>query len=100
MRGGRMCRENLENLLAVLHAACSFDFMAQNGFLAIIMEERAENEASTLPWAVDGPAGKAARNLAYIVLSVAAIDTQRVELHKLSRIVLVQAETFSLLAIE
>ena len=50
-----------------------------------------EAEAAALPRLLDRPAGERARDLGDVLLRVAAVDAERVQLHQLAAVVLVQA---------
>ena len=54
------------------------------------MDIPSEREATTLRAARDGPTRQRARHVDHILLRVAAVYAQRVQLHQLSRVVLVQ----------
>ena len=47
-------------------------------------------EAAALPRVVDRPAGERARHFGDVLLRVAAVDAERVQLHQLAAVVLVQ----------
>src|SRR5271166_4477185 len=64
------------------------------------MQTRLVNEASAPVWLVDGPARKNARHQGHILLGVASVDAERVQLHQLARVVLIESVgTFLLIAL-
>ena len=84
-------REDVEHLLAVGLAAARLDDVAEHHLLAGVVQARVEREAAALPRAVDRPAGERARHLGDVLLRVAAVDAERVQLHQLAAVVLVEA---------
>src|SRR5205085_759422 len=109
--GGRGVRdEYVQDLLAVLHASAARNLLAEHNLLAVVVEARREEEgagAAVLSGVVavdaaaarlvDSPAGERARNLLHVLLRVAAVNAQRVQLHQLACVVLVDAALLSLL---
>src|SRR2546425_272207 len=57
---------------------------------ALIVARGAEDEAPALLRPVDGPAGEAARHLHHVLLGIAAVHPEGVQLHQLARVVLVE----------
>src|SRR5436309_1076971 len=64
---------------------------AKHDLGAVIVHPRTVHKTAALKRTIDGPAREAARDLLNIFLCVAAIDAQRMELHQLAGIVLVDA---------
>ena len=96
MRGGRMCRQELKHFHSIFHPALALNLAAQNHFFTVVVQARAENESPALARAIDGPTGKAARDVPHVLLSVAAVHAQGVEFHQLAPVVFVQAAAFRL----
>src|ERR1051325_25745 len=86
-----MARENIENHLAVLFAAARRNLMAEHHLFAIVVHPRAEDELAAPARLIYGPTREAAGDFLHVLLSVAAFDPQRVKLHQLARVVLVDA---------
>ena len=86
-----MPRQDVEDLFAVAFAAAGFDDVAEHDLLAGIVQARIEAEAAAEPRRLNRPAGERARDLGDVLLRVAAVDAERVELHQLAPVVLVQA---------
>src|SRR5439155_10649761 len=77
--------------LAVVRAAARGYPQAEDGLLAAVVHERTEDEARGVARTVDRPARERARHLGDVLLRVAAVDAERVQLHQLARVVLVEA---------
>ena len=60
-------------------------------FVPVVVHLRAEDEAAALLRAIDRPARQDARDFDHVLLRVAAVHAERVQLHQLARVVLVQA---------
>src|SRR5258708_3986032 len=106
-----MMRKNVEHHQSVFFAATRRYFVTQYDFLAVIMNGRPESERARIitnhvghprinyclssgartSRSNDGPTRETARNLLHVLLRVAAVDTQRVQLHQLTRIVFINA---------
>src|SRR5262249_1997675 len=82
--------EDVEHLLAVGLAAARFDHVAEHDFLAGIVEARIEPEAAAKPRVLDRPPREGARDLGHVLLRVAAVHAERVQLHQLAAVVLVE----------
>src|SRR5205814_5440515 len=83
--GGGVAGEHVEDGLAVLHLTARRDHSAQNGLFTAVMEVRVELKLPAVAPSAYSPAGQAASHLGDILLSVAAIDSQRMQLQKLAR---------------
>ena len=81
--------EHIEDCLAVALAA-ALDRSPEDDLGAVVVRGRPEHEARVLAGAVDRPAGEGPRHLGDVALGVAAVDAQRVQLHQLARVVLVE----------
>src|SRR5262249_58012038 len=90
VRGRRVFGEDVEDLFAVPFAA-RLDDMSQHDFLPVVVPAWIEREASALPRPIDRPAGERARHFRYVMLCVAAVDAERVQLHQFAPVVLVEA---------
>ena len=66
--------------------------MPQHPLLTLVMRQRPVEEAPALLRAVDGPAGEAAGHLDHVLLRVAPILSQDVQLHDLPGVVLVEPQ--------
>jgi len=88
--------QDVEDLLTVLLSAAGFDPVAKHQLLAVVVHPRLEAEAAALAGVRDGPARERARDFLYVLLRVAAVDPERVELHQLACVVLVQPARRSL----
>jgi len=66
------------------------DHLAQDALGPAIVGRRAEDEAAALLGPVDRPAGEAARDLDHVLLRVAAVHSEGVQLHELAGVVLVE----------
>src|SRR5207237_6820807 len=56
-----------------------------------VVETRREPKSAPLPRALDRPAREGARDLGNVLLRVATVDAERVQLHQLAAVVLVEA---------
>ncbi len=81
--------ENVQHVLAVFPTTARFDLVTEHDLLARIVHSRLEAEAATLARTGNGPTGKAPRHGDHVVLRVAAVDAERVQLHQLATVVLV-----------
>src|SRR5258706_16472960 len=86
-----MLRQYLEHARSIVNAAACRDRDAEHGLHAVIVHPGAINKGAPLKRTIDRPAGEAARALLHVLLSVTAVDPQRVEFHKLSSVVLFDA---------
>src|SRR5262249_2898472 len=62
-----------------------------DGLGASVVHPGPEDEARTLVQPIDSPAGQATRNLLHVLLSIAAVNSQGVQLEQLARVVLVDS---------
>jgi hypothetical protein len=91
VRRGRMPRQNIQHLLAVFDAAAGRDHVAQHDLLALVVQLVVVEEAAAFTRLLNAPAGEAARHFGDVFLRVAAVHAERVQLHQLAPVVLVQA---------
>ncbi len=84
-------RENVEHLFAVVLAAARLDSVTEHDLLALVVQLRHEAEAAALARVRDRPAGERARDFGDVLLRVAAVDAERVQLEQLAPVVLVQS---------
>ena len=84
-----MVREDIDRLKAILLAAARGDFVAEHGLLAEVVHERREHEFG-IGRVANRPAGEAARHRDHVVLRIAALDAERVQLHHLAAVVFVE----------
>ena len=85
-----MTREDVEDVLAVAHAAL-VDHVSKDDLPTVVMAARREPERAILAGMLDRPAGEGARDFGDVVLRVPAVHAERVELHQLAAVVLIQA---------
>src|SRR5258708_28883571 len=71
-------------------AACGY-FDSKNLFRAVVVLSRIVKENAFFVWLAYRPAGKAASDLLDILLRVSAVNTERVKLHQLAGVILVNA---------
>ena len=88
-RRRRSTRDDVEHFLAFLDAAAGRELLPEDRLLARVVDRRIEDELAGLP--VERPSGERARDFLHVLLRVAAVDAERVQLHQLARIVLVEA---------
>ena len=81
--------QQIEHALAILDPAAGRDAVAEDGLRAAVVHHRREAEAG-FGGAADRPPGERSRHLDDVLLCVAAIDAQRVQLEQLARVVLVE----------
>src|SRR6266404_822144 len=86
-----MLRQHLDHPQSVVNAASRRDRHAEHGLRAVIVHPGAIDKGATLKRTIDRPAREAARDLLHVLLRVAAVDPECVELQKLSSVVLVDA---------
>src|ERR1700737_4877323 len=89
MGGGRLMRQDVEHPLAFLNTAAGRKPDAQNALCSDVVHGRTEDESSGS--LIDGPSGEEAGQLRDVLLGVAAIDAEGVELHDLAGVVFVEA---------
>ena len=85
-----MLGDQIEHALAVAHPA-GIDGVTEHrlGILVVLLEMK--GELGLVVGVRDRPTGESPRGLAHVVLGVAAVDAQRMQLEQLARIVLVEA---------
>ena len=86
-----MPRQQRQHVLAVLHAAAGRQRVAEDDLRASVVQLGAEHEATDPLGIFDGPAGERARHFDHVLLGVAAIHAQRMQLEQLAAEVLVDA---------
>ncbi len=84
-----MMRQYVHDHLAVFDSTAGWNLMAKNGLFAVVMHPVPKDELRSLTRPIERPTGQAARNLLYVLLSISAFYSQRVKLHYLSRVVLI-----------
>src|SRR4029078_8442709 len=87
-RGLGSARDEIEHCFTFLDAAARWEPLTENGLLARVVDVAIEQKLSGRP--VERPTRQRACNLLNIFLRVAAVHAQRVQLHQLARIVLVE----------
>ena len=75
-----MMRDDVEHFLAVADAAARRDFHAEHRLFAIVVRAAVEDERAHALGLENRPAGEAARGLGYVLLRVAAVDAESVQL--------------------
>ena len=85
-----MTREDVEHLFAVLDPAAGGQRMAQHHLRVRVVLVAAKDECHWLVRPVDRPSGQRTRDFLHVLLRIAAVHPERVELHQLARVVLVQ----------
>ena len=85
-----MVDEQAQHALAVVLAAARGQPRAEHGLVAAVVHARPEDETGVVARTLDRPAGERARHLGDVRLRVAAVHAERVQLHQLARVVLVQ----------
>src|SRR5579862_5442176 len=88
-RGVRIARQQIEDLLAIVHAT-AIDLAAENRFQPGIVKALIKHELRIPARLANGPAGKGASHLDDILLRVSAVHAKRVQLHQLAAIVFVE----------
>src|SRR5262245_52648598 len=85
-----MRREDVEHLLAVGLPAARFDQVSEHDLLSRIVDTRLEDEAAALTGIGNRPAREGTRDFRHVLLRIPAVDAERVQLHQLAAVVLVQ----------
>ena len=87
-----MARQQVQHALAVFGTVAPND-LAEHDFVACVVHAGVEPELPGLgtPGPADGPAGQRARDVDDVLLRVAPVDAECVELQQLARVVLVDA---------
>ena len=96
MRSVRIVRQHLERFFAVFLAAV-VEGVAHHDFLALGVEFRTEHEFGIAPRLANGPAGESIGHFDHVLLRVARIDADGVQLHHFAAVVFVQAALLLLL---
>ena len=96
MRGGRMPREQVERAFAFFESLPAGNFVPSSTFVAGVVHLRPEDELPARLRPIDRPARQDPRELDDVLLRVAAVDAERVELHQLARVVLVEPRALTL----
>ena len=78
-------------MLAVRLLAARLDLVPEHDLLLAIVNPRLEPEAASLARTDDGPAGEGAGDVDHVLLRVAAVHAERVQLHQLAAVVFVEA---------
>ena len=81
---------------AVLLLAARGNLVSQHDLLAAVVHERGEHEFRLGSRQLDGPPGEAARHRDHILLRVAPVDAQRMQLHQLAAVILVETVRLAL----
>ena len=89
VRGGRRVREHVEDVHAFLLAAV-VDGLLQNCFIAGLVALGIELKLAAVVGLRDGPSGEDAREFGNVILRVAAIHSERVQLHQFAAVIFVQ----------
>src|SRR5947208_6070241 len=71
--------------------AVRFDAVSENDLVARLVHTLFESKAPALLGLLQSPSGEDPRDFSDIFLSVAAVDSERVQLHKLAPVVFIQA---------
>src|SRR5439155_15636030 len=77
--------------LAVVAPAAGLDLVSEHDLRSGIVHPRLEPESAALPRIRDRPARETPRDVDDVVLRVAAVDAERVQLHQLAAVVLVES---------
>src|SRR6185369_7510127 len=107
-----MVGKDVEHHQSVLDSTAAWDLVTENNLLAVVMRTCIEEECSGIPSRAvahycverrgaaarlkDGPTSEAPRNFLHVFLSVATVDTERVQLHQLARVVFIYPATLLL----
>src|SRR5712671_2727224 len=95
MRGGRTLRENVEHIFRIFFSAAGREPVAEDDFVAGVMDLGTEDESAALCGRFNRPPGERARDVNDVLLRVSTIDAERVELEQLASVILVQPWTLS-----
>ncbi len=87
-----MARQQIEDALSIFLAAARRNRHAEHHFRSLVVRQVAIGEVAEIPRRVDGPPSEAAGRLAHVLLRVAAVDAQRVQLEQLARVVFIQPQ--------
>src|SRR6185503_7264510 len=94
-RRGWVPRDDIEHALTFVLTVTGREFLPENHLLAGVVNVRVEDELAALP--LERPSGQGTRDFLHVLLRVAAVDAERVKLHQLAGVVLVEAATTALL---
>src|SRR4029079_6650019 len=94
-RRGRMARDDVEHALTFVLPVAGRELLAENYLLAGVVDVRVEEELTVLT--LERPSGQCTGDFLYVLLRVSAVHAERVQLHQLARIVLVEPATRALL---
>src|SRR6266481_7019258 len=86
-----MMRQNVQHLQAVLDAAARGDLDAEHDFRSAVVHALPEDKTGALAGSADAPAGEATRHFSDIVLRITAVHAERVQLHQLTRVILIES---------
>src|SRR4051812_19111943 len=78
-------------MLSVRLAAASLDDAAEHDLLPFVVQPRVEDELAALSGPVDRPPGERTRHLGDVLLRIAAVHAERVELQQLASVVFVKS---------
>ena len=76
-----MFGQNVEHLFTITDAAARGYLYAEDGLLAVVVHSRVVERQALYLRFLNGPARQAAGNLLHVLLRIAAIDTEGVQLH-------------------
>ena len=96
-RGVRVLRQHVQDAFALFLAAAFREIRAEDHLLARVVHLGTEQEAAAHARLIDRPARERARDLDDVLLGVAAVDAERVQLHQLTRVVFVEPSLRALL---
>src|SRR5260370_41586139 len=86
-----MRRQNVQHSLAVGDAATGKNSVTEYDLFTVIVQTGTAEKQSLLVRLLNRPSGKATRDLLNVILRVAAVHTQRMQLHQLPRVVFVES---------
>ena len=93
-RRRRRVRDDVEHVLAVFLSAAGREAVSKHRLFARVVRFGPENESAALADG-DAPTGQRSRHLDDVMLRVAAVHAQRVQLHQLAGVVLVETAPLS-----
>ncbi len=79
---------DVEHALAIVHAAAGFDRVAEHDLFAAVVARRREHEPRSLA-RLHRPTGERASDVDDVLLCVAAVDAEGMQLHQLAGVILV-----------
>src|SRR5688572_18796751 len=85
----RMAHKQIDDFHAVFYSAPRRDACSKHRFCALIVQPGLETKLSVATRSDQGPPGKATRHLVNVLLGIAAVDAERVQLHDFSGVILV-----------